>query len=374
MTQAITTHSRPSSNSFADKAGGVAWRFSCFNLFVLGSLICLQSGAQPLARLVNDANVPAAAQPRFVKDPVSKEISAFRHSVRQLYNASNFDELEKIAAELCATKARYGNGWWKIESFYDSLECAEDEQERMWRLHDQIHRDWIAKKPASISARVAYADFFCCYAWHARGFGYADSVKAEGWKLFRERLSSAHKVVDEARKIKEKDPYLGIVALRVAQGEGPEKAEYDAILDEAYAAEPAFWRYDAKRAYSLLPRWHGKPGEWEAFALKAAARPSGLGAEIYARIVLNLDDFYGNIFDESDASWPKTREGLELMLKRYPDSLEIANEAARLAYLARDRDMAKAMFARLDGSCVASVWSGPEQFFGAQKWVQKADK
>jgi hypothetical protein len=174
--------------------------------------------------------------------------------------------------------------------------------------------------------------------------------------------------------MKEKDPYLAMVALTVALGEGPDKAEYDAIVEEADAAEPSFWRYDTKRAFSLLPRWHGKPGDWEAFALKAAARPDGLGAEVYVRSVLNVEEFYGNVFDETDASWPKTREGLELMLKRYPESLEIVNLAARLAYMARDREMAQTLFARLNGTCVSSAWRGPEQFLGAQKWAQKTDK
>ena len=374
MTNTITTHARPLFTSLPDKAGPVVRRISTLGLCGLVSLASLQSGAQPLARLANEASRPAVEQNRFVNDPVGEEIRGFRHSVRLLYNVSNFDELEKIAAELRAAKARFGNGWWKIESFYDSLECREEEPESMWQLHDRIHRDWIAKKPESITARVAYADFFCSYAWHARGEGYADRVTPEGGRLFVERLASAHKIVDKARKMKGKDPYLGLVALTVALGEGPGKAEYDAIVEEAHAAEPTFWRYDTKRAFSLLPRWHGSPGEWEAFALKAAARPDGIGAEVYVRIVLNLDDSYGNIFDESDASWPKAREGLELMLKRYPDSLEIANEAARLAYLARDRDMAKAMFARIGGVGVTSVWRGPEQFIGAQKWAQKNDQ
>ena len=370
----VKTHSRPFPHFFMDKAGAVVRQISTFGLCGLFSLLCLRSAAQPLARLVEEASRPAVAQSRFVRDPILEEIRTFRHNVRLLYNDSNFDELEKIAAELHSTKARFKNGVWKIERFYDSLACAEDEPESMWQLHDQIHRNWIAKKPGSVTARVAHADFYCSYAWRARGTEYAERVTPEGWKLFNERLATAQTIINGARKMKERDPYLGMVALTVALGKGPDKAEYDAIVEESHTGEPTFWRYDTKRAFSLLPRWHGSPGEWEAFALKAAARPDGLGAEVYVRIVLNLMNSYGNIFEESDASWPKTREGLELMLKRYPESLEVANQAALLAYLAKDRDMAKAMFARLNGAGVISAWRGPEQFLGAQKWAQKTDK
>ena len=222
--------------------------------------------------------IPQASPMRVVKDPVNVEIDAFRHTVRQLYNTSNFNELEKIAGDLRASKARLGNGGWKVVQFYDALECRPDEPESMWQLHDQIHRNWIDRNPASITARLAYADFFCSYAWHARGNGYGDSVTSEGGALFRKRLASAHAIVDEARKLKEKDPFLGTVALTVALGEGPAKDQYDAIVEEANAAEPGYWGYDIRRAYSLLPRWYGAPGEWEAYALKAAARPDGLGA------------------------------------------------------------------------------------------------
>jgi hypothetical protein len=315
--------------------------------------------------------VPQSAAFRSVQDPIDEEITTFRANVRQMYNSSQFDELEKIAAKV--RRDTFGNGSWKIVQYYSSLECRSSEPEGMWRLHDRIHRDWIAKKPDSITARLAYADFFCSYAWHARGNGFAGSVTSEGWQLFHERLASAQKTLDEARKLKEKDPYFGLVALRVALGEGPSKAEHDALVSEAHAAEPKFWGYFTSRAYSLMPRWHGEPGDWEAFALKSANLPDGLGAELYARIVLHLMDFYGDIFVESDASWPKTREGLNLMMERYPDSLEIANEAAMLAVMAKDRDLARKIFARINGACVVHVWHGPERFLGAQKWAQKSE-
>ena len=355
-------------------AFAAARRASACSLFGLACLAGLRGDAQPLARLVNVEGRPEAPKIRFVKDPVDKEIQTFRHDVRQLYNTSRFDELEKIATELRGAKAKVANGSWKIVRYYDSLECRKEEPESMWQLHDRIHRDWIAQKPVSVTAKLAYADFFCSYAWHARGNGYADSVTPEGWKLFRERLESAQKIVDEVRKMKDKDPYWGTVALRIALGLGMDKKAYDALVAEAHAAEPLYWGYFVGRAYSLLPRWHGEPGDWEAFALKAAALPDGLGAELYARIILHQMDFYRNVFDETDASWPKAREGLELMLKRYPDSLEVANQAALLAFLARDREMFKAMLTRIDYVGVSSVWDGPEQFYGALKWVQKAQE
>lgn len=354
--------------------GGIGLRGIAVNWAVglaLGSVV-LRADAQGVGPRVD--NLPRVIAPRFVKDPAEEERQAFRSRVRrELYNNSRFAELEAIVADVRSAKAKFSDGTWKIESFYDSLECRSSEPESMWQLHDRIHRSWIAQFPESVAARVAHADFFCSYAWHARGSGFADSVTPEGWRLFKERLASAHAIVEGARKLKQKDPYLDLVALTVALGEGPAQEEYDALVEAAHAAEPTFWRYDTKRAYSLLPRWHGAPGDWESFAAKASARPDGLGAEVYARIVLWLTGYYDDIFVESEASWSKTREGLELMLKRYPDSLTVGNQAAMLAVKAKDKAMARRVFAQLDGACVTQVWGGPERFIGALKWANKPD-
>jgi hypothetical protein len=303
------------------------------------------------------------------EDAVLKEIGAFRHETRSWYNSSCFDELEKRAEELRASKAIFGNGRWKIQRFYDSLECADDETEGMWQLHDRIHKDWIAKKPESITARIAYADYLLSYAWRARGDDYADKVTPEGWALFRERLAAAHKALDEARKMPEKDPYLGSVALAIALGEGTEKAEYDALVEQAHTSEPMFWSYDTARAFSLLPRWYGKPGDWERYALAASARGDGVGVETYTRIVMYLMGQYGNVFEETQASWPKTREGFELMLKKYPQSEEVVQFAAILSSFAGDRAFAKPLFERMGNTCLLNVWGSPKRFSYWQKWA-----
>ncbi len=333
-----------------------AWIAGCF-------CGCGPAGDDPESR-------PGTAQTRVIReDAVLKEIGAFRNETRSWYNSSRFDDLEKRAAELRASKAIFGNGRWKIQRFYDSLECSDEEQESMWQLHERIHLDWIAKKPASITARVAYADFLVSYAWHARGEDVADKVTPEGWKLFRARLAAAHAGIDEARKMPEKDPYVWTVALAIALGEGPERSEYDALVEQAHASEPMFWSYDTARAFSLLPRWYGKPGDWEHYALAASARGDGVGVETYTRIVMYLMGRYGNIFTETQASWPKTREGFEQMLKKYPESEEVVQFAAILSSFAGDREFAQPLFKRMGDTCLLNVWGSQKRFEYWRKWA-----
>lgn len=305
-----------------------------------------------------------------VKDPVVEEIYVFRLETRQAYNNSRFDELEAKAVELRASKAVFDNGSWKIGNFYTSFECRYDEPESMWQLHERIHKDWITAKPDSITARVAYANFLADYASHARGSGYASTVTKDGWRFFAERLDTARSVLKEARALNEQDPFWWSVSLRVALGQSWPKAEYDALVAEAKSFEPGFWGYDTARAYSLLPRWYGEPGDWEAYASRAAVDERGAGVEVYARITIQLYMFYTNIFRETQASWPKTRKGLEQLHQKYPRSLEIVNWTAMLATLAEDRALAKEMFAVLGDTYLPSVWGKPEKFLLARKWAE----
>ena len=100
--------------------------------------------------------VPQASSP----DKIYNENVAFRYETRMLYNSRKFDELEKRANELRISKARFGNGAWKLREFYDALGLRPDEPESLWRLHEQIHQDWEKAMPNSVTARSHMRIFF----------------------------------------------------------------------------------------------------------------------------------------------------------------------------------------------------------------------
>jgi hypothetical protein len=337
-----------------------------FSAFILFSVCALTSCKKDESKAAEHV---AAAKLIPTKDPVQEEIYGFRIAVRQDYNTRRFPELEKRASELRRTKALFGDGRWKLIEFYQAFACRREEPENMWQLHDQIHRDWLTAFPQSITARVAYGDFLTEYAWHARGSGSADTVTAEGWQRFNERLTAATRTVEEVRDLPERDPVSWSVRLRIATGQSWTEDQFDRALEEAKSFEPKFWGYDVSRAVSLLPRWYGKPGAWEEYAEHAATRPDGLGDEVYARIVMALHGYYRNVFRETKASWKKTEAGLEQMRRAYPQSLDILSEAASLAVNAEDREFAKAMFDLLGDRYLSSVWKKPEYFLDCRKWA-----
>src|SRR5437773_4206380 len=206
------------------RMGNFMWRH--FHLrFPLFLCICTLAGCGYIKVKI------AIARLKPTKEAVLEKPSAFKVKIRQPYNSRRFGELETTAAELRRTKPLFDNGSWKIAEFYDSFSCRSSEPESMWQLHDRIHQDWIAQFPMSITARIAYADFFTDYAWHARGTGFADKVTKEGWQLFRERLELARNTLVESRELTDKDPFWWLVALGVALGQQWPKNEYEQLLE-----------------------------------------------------------------------------------------------------------------------------------------------
>ena len=104
--------------------------------------------------------------------------------------------------------------------------------------------------------------------------------------------------------------------------------------------------------------------------MKAAGRKGGLGVETYARILISMRPFHEQIFRESKASWPKTKEGLQQLRVKYPDSLQLTNEAALLATMASDQAYANEMFDLLGNTYLPSVFPKPERFAHYRHWAK----
>lgn len=324
-----------------------------------------------IGTLVLSAVISCKRQPETpVSSAAMEDVTTFRGEVRQHYNNRRFAELEEIASKVRSGKERVRYGDWKIYHFYQAMDCREDEQESMWKLHEQIHREWLEKFPQSITARVAQAEFLTTYAWHARSDATAKYVSEEGWRLFHERLAAARTVLDQSKSLSPACPMWWYTCQTVALGQEWSRGEYDALFASAKAFEPEFFPYDCSRAKYLLPRWHGKPGEWEEVAEKQIKLQGATGSEIYARVVQEQEGYYDNIFQRSAASWRKTRKGFDDLRTHYPDSLELLNTYCRMACIAGDREQARKLFGEIGENKVQSCWRVKgDEYERAKAWA-----
>lgn len=312
----------------------------------------------------------AAARLIEAHDPVAHKIKIFDAEVRGAFDEKRFEYLETTSEALRQSGELFPDGSWKLFRFYEAVDHRFHSGDDGYLTDLAIHREWENAFPDSLTRRIALAQMLVSYAWHARGSGYAHTVTPEGWKFMRERLEQAARVLEDAKKSSEKDPYWFTAAMTVGTGQSWDKESFDQLLDDARKEFPKYWHLETQRAYTLLPRWFGNEGDWQKFAIAASEAPNGLGDETYARIIMRQAGKYGNVFRDARADWPKMKNGMEALLKKYPESVELRNWGAKSATLGNEQEMAAAIFKTLGDEYVKDVWKKPERFVHFRTWAE----
>lgn len=309
------------------------------------------------------AGPPLLAQSTNV--PPAKEL-------RALFTGENFDELEKLLARVSKQKQALEGSppdRWYIYGLLDTPGTRAPES--AWTNYSAKMERWSQAFPKSVFPRVVRAKLLTSYAWEARGSGYADTVTQEGWRLFEERLRQAHDILVEAEKLGGSDPELYSAWMTVALGLGWPKPKLDELFNKGIALDLNYMQLYYNKAYYLLPRWHGEPGDWEAFAKEVGDKRGGEdGDHLYMLIArrhawTEKDDFFKN----TKFSYARMKRGFEARAKLRPNSNLDRNWYCYFACLAKDKTTARALFDQIGSSWDRSVWSNEGRFRQWQQWA-----
>ena len=304
--------------------------------------------------------------------------------VQELHAKADFDKLDELAAKLRTNGERLPDGTWKIMHFYEAflaqpvLESAQAKIRSMARKNgDELARivkdmeAWIARSPGSVTAHAALASALIEYAWNARGGGLADTVSDEGWALFRERLARARRVCEDAVRLTSRCSAIPCLMLDIALGEGWDAAKYDALFDEAVKKTPCLVDLYLAKARYLLPRWHGKPGEWESFAAGVTRSQVGECAPgLYFRIVFrnamltNRDEIRQAGIDKE-----LLRQSIRAELHAWPKSGALRDRACYAACMVGDRDLARELFESTPDEWIRVSFPTQESYSQARRWA-----
>jgi hypothetical protein len=113
---------------------------------------------------------------------------------------------------------------------------------------------------------VLRARFYTSYAWDARGNGYQDTVQAENWPVFFERLERAEAEAARAVAMGSQDPAIPRIMTTVAQGLHQDRGELEAWYQIGRRLEPGdYWWYTRKLDW-LQARWYGSDQDLLEFA------------------------------------------------------------------------------------------------------------
>jgi hypothetical protein len=281
---------------------------------------------------------------------------------RKLFNARDFDGLEKLGNDLCKDKSIQQNGYGWSDSFINAISgmVTNTMTDSRWDRHLKKISEWEEKKPDSVLPKAVKVSTLANYAWKARGGGWANSVTEEGWRLFGERLARAEQVLTDADRLPQTCPTLFKAGMTVALGNSWKRERMEALFRKCVKLFPDYMSVYESKYIFLMPRWGGAEGDAEAF-LEESADKHGKGAEgdkFYARLLWNMGTYLDRkTFTDTAISWPRAKAGFEALLKEYPDSLTVLTEYAKVAEYADDKTISRALLKKIGNRCDASVWN-----------------
>lgn len=156
-----------------------------------------------------------------------------------------------------------------VSEVYDACHALLTEVENNVSQHERfyqaiepiIFKNW----PADASLYLLKGAFYTQYAWHARGYQFADKVTDDGWRRFADRLAEAEKALGKAWELNPRDERIAKEMITVELGQGKGRARMELWFKRATDLNPKYYpAFDSKRNY-LEPKWHGSPEEMLKF-------------------------------------------------------------------------------------------------------------
>jgi Domain of unknown function (DUF4034) len=349
-------------------------------LRLLAQGVAAVSAALTLAACVTRANGyegTAGAATAAVKAPpaAADPQEPFKDDVRALLRQEQFEALDRLAAELVKTRARFAGGDWKSYRFQEAIhgpaggDNASDEE---WERHIAVLQRWHAARPDSIAAVIALTESMANFGWKARGNGYAGTVTPEGWRLLHERTAGIDGLLIPIGDRVPRTPDWYRAMIDTGRIEGWDRDRVDALVDEAIALEPKYLHVYSAMARYLMPRWQGEDGDWEAFAERSAERLGGQeGSVVYGHVAWQISKFYrgADFYKQNRVSWPRVEQGFVDREALYGSSVRTLNAFCELAGSAADRARTRELFARIGDQWDAEVWKDWKYFDGYRAWA-----
>jgi len=119
------------------------------------------------------------------------------------------------------------------------------------------------------------------------------------------------------------------------------------------------------RATYALPRWYGKPGDWERLTRESSDRLGGKDGDIvYYMVASHVYRTSGKDFwpDGGTFDWFRMKRGFDQVEALYGIEEERLNEGCRIALTAGDYPTAHQWFKRIGNNWSPEIWESKEYF------------
>jgi len=121
------------------------------------------------------------------------------------------------------------------------------------------------KNAPKVAALTIKGELYTTWAWDARGRGFANTVKDEGWKLMQERLAVAQKALEEAWQLDPTNSSAATYMIDVELGQGQGRDRMELWFKRAMQADPDNYEACKAKLNYLEPKWYGTPKDMIEF-------------------------------------------------------------------------------------------------------------
>jgi hypothetical protein len=141
-------------------------------------------------------------------------------------------------------------------------------------------------------------------------------------------------------------PFYCAKAISFGKATGASRERIEDLVRRAARSPIHTYRAFLAGAEYYLPRWGGKPGELEAYALRVMELSKDYyGAEAYPQVVMTVSTYHGDsVLKDFEFSWPLIEQGFLDLQKRIKNYGFTAYQFSRLATYARNREKARVLF------------------------------
>ncbi len=340
------------------------------NLFSDADQEYIRRRANSLRQAAARAGKPVTVEELALPIEVTPDRREWAESLAEFHGGpreETFKTLEKWLARFRSNRGLTREGVSPLDVTYRVLSTPIPTTENGWKAHFARIARWEELHPASVSPLVVKGQAYLVRAWQARGPFDASTVSEEGWQKFVEEVAKAREALEAAARLGGGDPHIYSDLVQVAKAQGSARSEVDSYVRRAAEIDPGYLPVYQEMCDYLLPRWHGQPGDVEAFALESAKRVGGeKGLEVFGAILLRLG-YYEQDFAER-FPLEMVHDAARVMHRRYPESNRHLNFACRGACMAEDRSEAAALFEQIGDEVDELAWGGRDLFDSYRRW------
>ncbi len=297
----------------------------------------------------------------------------YENTARALLRQRSFDTIEAVAKNLRNSAARFPGGERKLYWFYRGLSLDTTASASAWESHLTLINSWLSVSPVATTAVVAAGASWAGYAWHARTAQEANAVQEEAWKLFKERLDEAAKILLNAPTSVRECPEWFLNLMVVARGQSWDISDYNNLYADGCELASDYERLHAERAVFLLPRWYGSEGDalaviHNACQIQDEQKNSAMYSQII-RVLLRHYELSINGLSELQIDSERLLKSIQDVELLFGVNLHSLNANALFCRVVGEKQLAKNYLQQIKGDWDYQVWGAEKYFKAALKWA-----